>query len=226
MKLGAKIALLLKERAMTKIELAKRLGLRDSSVVSHWVRDRFHPDAGNRRKLADVFEKPLSYFDDDPAVSYTSGGPAADAAEASQRRLCEIISALETEEPRRTIHVGVIGSVSGENFNFGLENPPTEYLPVLVEAAPGKKVFALKARGSWLEPAAREGDYIVISQCDWVDEGRLAVVRLGMEFTIKRIFRKNRRVELRPDNPSLKTVKLAPHELNVVGQVLAVIRKP
>ncbi|MDD2773099.1 MAG: XRE family transcriptional regulator, partial [Elusimicrobiales bacterium] len=222
MKLGEKIALLLKESGMTKIELSRRLGLKDSSVVSHWVRDRFHPDPGNRRKLAAVFDKPLAYFDDDPgAVSYgASPDETRRVFEASQKKLTDFLAAIEGEEARRIIHVGVIGTVSAENFNIGFENPPTEYLPVLVESSGGKKTFALRVRGSCLEPTAREGDYAIVSQTDWVDEGQLAVLRFDGEFTVKRVYRKDRHVELKPDNPALRTLKIAAQDLCVMGQVI------
>jgi repressor LexA len=228
MKLGEKIALLLKERGMTKIELSRRLGLKDSSVVSHWVRDRFHPDPGNRRKLASVFDKPLAYFDDDPcSVSYgASQDEARRAFESSQKKLDDFLAAMESEETRRIIHVGVIGTVSAENFNIALENPPTEYLPVLVESQGAKKTFALKVRGSCMEPTARDGDYAIVAQTEWVDEGQLAVLRLDGEFTMKRVYRKNHHVELKPDNPSFKTLRITAPELCIVGQVIAIMRKP
>ena len=42
MNLGQKIEQLLKTTVMTKVELAKKLGLKDSSVISHWVKNRFN----------------------------------------------------------------------------------------------------------------------------------------------------------------------------------------
>ena len=65
MNLGQKIELLLKTTSMTKVELSRKLGLKDSSVVSHWVKNRFKPDRDNMLKLSHVFEKPVSYFADD-----------------------------------------------------------------------------------------------------------------------------------------------------------------
>ena len=229
MKLGAKIALLIKERGWTKVEVAKRMGLKDSSVVSHWVRDRFHPDVDNRRKLATLFGKPVSYFDDDSDAAYAVGpqGEARRAFESSQKRLNDFLSSLDTaEEPRRIIHVGVIGTVSAENFNFGFENPPTEYLPVLVESSGGKKIFALKIRGACMEPTARDGDYAVVAQTDWVDEGQLAVLRLDGDFTMKRVFRRATHVDLKPDNPQFKTLRISAADLSIIGQVIAIVRKP
>ena len=50
---------------MTKVELARKLGLKDSSVISHWVKNRFKPDRKNLQKLSAMFNKPLSYFEED-----------------------------------------------------------------------------------------------------------------------------------------------------------------
>ena len=60
MNLGQKIEQLLKTTAMTKVELSKKLGLKDSSVVSHWVKNRFKPDRDNVVKLSHVFDKNVS----------------------------------------------------------------------------------------------------------------------------------------------------------------------
>ena len=80
MNLGQKIEQLLKATSMTKVELAKKLGLKDSSVISHWVKNRFKPDRANIAKLSNVFNKPAAYFADDDlycAEDSSSGSASA-----------------------------------------------------------------------------------------------------------------------------------------------------
>lgn len=66
MKLGEKIEALLRENRMTKVELAKRMKLGGSSIITHWVKGRNPPSWENLDRLAAVFGKPAEYFKDDP----------------------------------------------------------------------------------------------------------------------------------------------------------------
>ncbi|MFA6584340.1 MAG: XRE family transcriptional regulator [Elusimicrobiaceae bacterium] len=222
MRLGEKIEKLLKQNKMTKTELASKMGLRDSSVISHWVKNRFKPDRTNLVKLAAVFDMKESYFTDEAEESESHR-----IIDEAEKRLHELLrEAEEKTTPKRIIHVGVIGTVSAENFNFAFENSPEEYLPVLVEAYGGKHIFALKIRGACMSPTAEDGDYAIVAQTSHVDDGRLAVVRLNCECTLKRIFRKQNVIELKPDNEKFKTLRIKPSELEIVGQVVGFFRKP
>ena len=106
MNLGQKIEQLLKMTSMTKVELSKKLGLKDSSVVSHWVKNRFKPDRDNIVKLSHVFEKPVSYFTDDN-FSYTSCTADDDAYE---KKIYDLLSAMPSARP-----VGVLNFIKYPN---------------------------------------------------------------------------------------------------------------
>jgi len=204
MRLGEKVALLLRERSITKLELSHKMGLKDSSVISHWTHNRFSPNHINRQKLATIFAKPTSYFEDD------SISPISD---------------IQSYIPRAT-HVGVIGTISAERFNMDFRNPPVEYLPILVESSRGKRNLALRVNGSFLEPTARDGDYIVVTQTHSVNDGQLAIIRLADIYTIQRVYHKKNYFELRLDNQTCKMSKIKTPELYIVGQVTVVVKKP
>lgn len=45
---------------MSQAELARRIGLRDASAVSHWIRDSWTPEFERLSQIAGVFEMTLS----------------------------------------------------------------------------------------------------------------------------------------------------------------------
>ncbi|MCX5783748.1 MAG: XRE family transcriptional regulator [Elusimicrobia bacterium] len=218
MTLGEKIERLRRTRGLTKIELAKKLGLKDSSVISHWTKDRFKPEPKNLIKLGQIFKKPMEYFVSEESETYE-----ARVFENAKKRTAQIVTNVQ---PHRIIHVGVIGEVSAEKFRIAEESIPDEYLPVMVEGAYDKKIFALRIKGDCMNPTARDGDYAIVANTDFIDSGKLAVLRIDGECTLKRVFREKTSVELRPDNPAYKTIKIRPEKLSVVGQVIGFFRKP
>lgn len=222
MKLGDKIEQLLKQHKMTKTELASRMGLKDSSVISHWVYHRFHPGRGNLEKLCAVFEKPADYFADDTAEA------VACVPEDAERRLAEALRDFETRSGmgKKSAHVGVVGTAGADFFGFSPDTIAEEYLPVLVEAYGDSRVYALRVRGSVLSPAAEDGDYAIISQTGYVDDGRLALVRLAQGCSLRRLFHKKNGIELKPENRSVRSVTLKEGEFSVIGQVIGFFRKP
>lgn len=221
MKLGDKIEQLLKQHKMTKTELATRMGLKDSSVISHWVYHRFHPGRSNLEKLCAVFEKPADYFADDAEA-------LAPAHEETERRLTEALREIETRGGiyKQSAHVGVVGTATGESFSFSPEAIAEEYLPVLVEAYGESRVYALRIKGGALSPTAEDGDYAIVSQTSFVDDGRLALVRLPDGYALRRLFRKKTGVELKPENPRSKSITLPAGSFGVAGQIIGFFRKP
>lgn len=53
---GKKVSFLRKERGMTQLELAEKMGVTDKAV-SKWERDLSYPDIHSICKLAEIFEK-------------------------------------------------------------------------------------------------------------------------------------------------------------------------
>ncbi len=213
MNLGEKIELLLKTTAMTKVELSRRLGLKDSSVVSHWVKNRFKPDRDNVAKLSNVFEKPISYFADDK-FSYSQHSAEDDSTE---KKIYDLLSSLP-----QTGHIGVISEISQEYFSMSYYTQPEELLPVMLEtraAAP----FALKITGEDACPWGFCGEYVIIVPADEVANGKTALVKIDGLCTIKKINKTKTAVILEGFGKTQKKYK--PNDVEILGRVLAFYRK-
>ena len=66
--------------------------------------------------------------------------------------------------------------------------------------------FALRCKGTSMEPLFRDGDLVLIRQQDDADDGKIAAVLIGSEATLKRIHRIQGGLMLLPEN----TAEFAP----------------
>ena len=89
------------------------------------------------------------------------------------------------------------------------------------EGDPG--CFALRVRGdSMINAGILSGDKVVVRPQATADDGQIVVARIGDEATVKRLFRRNGRVLLLPENPAYQPIDGSEAEL--VGVVKAVVR--
>ena len=214
MNLGQKIEQLLKMTSMTKVELSKKLGLKDSSVVSHWVKNRFKPDRDNIVKLSHVFEKPVSYFTDDN-FSYTSCTADDDAYE---KKIYDLLSAMPSARP-----VGVLNEIKEEFFNISYYSQPEEYLPVMLETKT-QQPFALKVITDTACPWAKKGEYLIFCPAQHIQNGKLALVKINGYLTVKKVFLTATKIIL--ENFNKQQHKYPKDDVEIIAQLLAYYRKP
>lgn len=111
--------------------------------------------------------------------------------------------------------------------------PETEPVPVIGEIACGDPItaeenweglvdapvsagadFALRARGdSMINARIFPGDIVLIRQQPDVDNGEIAAVLIDGEATLKRIYKYEGRVELRPENPTHQVIQIEGSDL-------------
>lgn len=214
MNLGQKIEQLLKMTAMTKVELSKKLGLKDSSVVSHWVKNRFKPDRDNMIKLSHVFDKPVSYFTDD-AISYSV---AEKSEEPYDKKIYELLSNMPSSRP-----IGVLNEIKEEYFNISYYSQPEEYLPVMLEAK-GQTPFALKVTDTAACPWANKGEYLIFCPSAQIANGKLALVKTEKGLSVKKVTFSASKAVLEDARKNIE--RRARAEVEVVAQLLAFYRKP
>ncbi len=83
--------------------------------------------------------------------------------------------------------------------------------------------FALRVQGDSMTGAGiLEGDVVVIRQQASAENGELVAALLEDSATVKRFFRRNSHIELRPENPAYKPIVST--EAKVLGKVVLVLR--
>lgn len=109
--------------------------------------------------------------------------------------------------------------------------PPIDWIEVTRKMLPdSESVFALRVRGnSMIDALVNDGDTIILRQQNSARNGELVAVRLKKDptnpaTTLKRFYRINGHVLLKPENPTFKQIRAKADEVEIQGKVLYVIR--
>ncbi len=213
MNLGQKIEQLLKTTSMTKVELAKKLGLKDSSVISHWVKNRFRPDRANVIKLSNVFKKPISYFEDDELYCGEDS-----SYKLTEKKVYELLSSLPAAK-----RIGVQCEAKTDYFNFPLYSQAEEFLPIMLETSK-EQPFAIKILSKDACPWAIKDEYAICIPTQETQNGKLYLVKTPKGYTIKKVYTKQNSINLKDFEGKTETLKNK--ETIIFAQVLAFYRKP
>lgn len=88
--------------------------------------------------------------------------------------------------------------------------------------------FALRCKGTSMEPTFRDGDLVLIRQQEEVPDGKIAAVLIGSEATLKRVHRIPEGVMLIPDNSKdfspLIYQREAAEEIRIIGLAVGYVR--
>lgn len=114
----------------------------------------------------------------------------------------------------------------------GFPSPAADYIEdgidlneYLVRHASSSFLFRVKG-DSMLYAGILDGDRVVVDRSITAQHDHIIVAVVDGEYTLKRLFNRHGRVELRPENPAYKPICLAPDtELQVWGVVVGVARR-
>ena len=100
-------------------------------------------------------------------------------------------------------------------------------LPFPADWVKGKDVFLLKVKGDSMSPYILPGDYVVVRSQPSAENGDVVVTLMGEEATVKRFFKKGKKIELRPDNEGWETIRIeeGSEGTQILGKVIGVFRK-
>jgi repressor LexA len=91
---------------------------------------------------------------------------------------------------------------------------------------PAKDAFSLKVTGdSMIEAGILDGDYVVVKPQKVIENGEIGVFLIGDEATVKRIFKDEKKIILKPENRQMQPESYNPDEVTIIGKVIGVIRK-
>ena len=120
---------------------------------------------------------------------------------------------------RRPGQIPVVGVVTAGLPILALENQEGT---IAWEGDP--KCFALRVRGdSMINAAILDGDLVVVRPQQSADDGQIVVARIGDEATVKRLYRREGKILLMPENPNYDPIDGSEAEL--IGLVKAVVRE-
>jgi repressor LexA len=144
------------------------------------------------------------------------------------RRLPNRSRALElTARPRataRAVTVPLLGRVAAGTPIEPVEVPETVTLP---EELLGRgETYALRVRGdSMVGEGILDGDLVVVEARRDAENGATVVALVRGEATVKKLHRERNRIRLIPANERLKPIVARPDEVEIQGEVIAVLRR-
>ncbi len=135
---------------------------------------------------------------------------------------------ISAEKEGETIfrEVPVLGRVAAGKPLLAIEHVEGT-LPLPSEWVEGREVFILRVKGESMSPYLLPDDYVIVRSQPSAENGDIVVTLMGEEATVKRFFKKGRKVELKPDNQSWKTIQIeeGSEEIKILGKVIGVFRK-
>lgn len=140
----------------------------------------------------------------------------------------------ESEKPARTIPPGF------------LPMPEMEQVPLIGSIACGTPIlaeqnieqivsvptawhatFTLMCKGDSMSPRIQDGDLVAVRSQPEVENGEIAAVRIGEEATLKRVYKRDGFLELRPENPNYESIILIGEkmaEVTIEGKAVGLCR--
>jgi repressor LexA len=122
--------------------------------------------------------------------------------------------------------VPILGRVAAGKHTLAVEHVEGT-ISIPAEWAKGGEVFLLKVKGDSMSPHILPNDYVIVRSQPSADNDDVVVTLMGEEATVKRFFKKGRKIELRPDNESRETIQIdeVSGEVQILGKVIGVYRK-
>lgn len=129
--------------------------------------------------------------------------------------------------------IPVMGAIAAGNPIPLPEGTPTapDWIEITRAMIPdAEDVFAVRVRGnSMIDALVNDGDTVVMKKQETAKNGELVAVRLkndptNIGITLKRFYRRDGHVWLRPENPTLGARKYKTSDVEIQGKVLCVIR--
>ena len=122
--------------------------------------------------------------------------------------------------------IPIVGRVAAGRPTLAIEHLEGT-IPLPSEWVKGREVFLLKVKGDSMSPYILPDDYVVVRSQSTAENGDVVVTLVGEEATVKRFFKKGRRIELKPDNEHWETIQIeeGSGDVQILGKVTGVFRK-
>lgn len=216
MAIGDKILYYLEKHEMQQKELAEKICI-DPAVLNRIVKNRRPVRSDELEAIANVFHVPADALleRDDPITfvgPLSKEKPIKKPVSGEPVTMIPIYGRVVAGDPCEPVQ-DIIG-----------------YTPITEHEARQGEYFALKACGASMEPTFSDGDILIVKKQETVDDGQIAIVLIGDEATVKRIYCDERGVSIIADNAAVFRPRLYTNEeaetlpIRILGRVVKVTR--
>ncbi|MCL5958997.1 MAG: helix-turn-helix domain-containing protein [Chloroflexi bacterium] len=223
MTLGQRVRELREELGMSQTDLAKAANLSPSYIG--------HIESGRREPSKPVIRGSYYQFETTPhdllkAAGYLVPGPEVPRARRPLiRHVEQAFRQLEyLARASNLILAPIRGHVPAGELSPETEQPE-DYLPIPYGWAKGaSRPYILIVNGDSMAGDMETGDMVLVDPDRQWENGKIVVVRVEHEVTVKRIYKTNGMVRLEPTNKKFKAIKIKEQNVEVLGVVIKKIR--
>jgi len=138
------------------------------------------------------------------------------------RAIIPINRSSSAESDLSTINLPVVGNVAAGTPILATENIET-YFPIPVDFVGSGNHYILQVKGeSMIEAGILDGDYLIVREQADASNGEIVVAMLEDEATVKRYYKRDQYIELKPENSSMQPI-ISP-EVAILGKVTGLLR--
>jgi len=134
---------------------------------------------------------------------------------------------LSLRGPGQVVEVPVLGRIAAGQPLLAQEQVE-DTLPLPRAWVRGEEVFLLKVSGESMAPLILPGDLVMVRVQRQVERGEIAVVLVGEEATLKRVYQEAGGLVLKGDNPDFTPLRFSVAEaaemVQILGKVVGVYR--
>jgi repressor LexA len=139
--------------------------------------------------------------------------------EKNRKRAIEVISPIET----RRFEFPLLGRVAAGKPIEAVEDINAIDIPPSM-AGSGDHFVLLVNGDSMVEDGILDGDYVVVRKQAMAQNGETVVALLNNEATVKKYYKREDHVELRPAHTGMEPIRIKSDSLRIEGKVVGVLR--
>lgn len=122
------------------------------------------------------------------------------------------------------MEVPIVGKVAAGTPILAAQNLDGS-LPLPLDLLGSGEHFLLTVQGdSMVEAGILEGDILIVKSQPRAENGEIVVAMIEDEATVKRFFKRDGYIELRPENSHMQPI-IVTGQVEVIGKVIGLIRK-
>ena len=137
----------------------------------------------------------------------------------NQKRSIEVISPVET----RRFEFPLLGRVAAGRPIEAVEEVDVIEVPPSMIGQGDHLVLQVKGN-SMKEDGIFDGDFIVVRKQPVAENGEMVVALINNEATVKRFYKREQYVELRPAHTGMESIIVKQEDLRIEGKIVGVIR--
>ncbi len=122
------------------------------------------------------------------------------------------------------VSIPLIGTVTAGQPVFAYENYE-DYYTFPADEFKGEDLFMLRVQGtSMIDAGIMNGDKIIVRRQQTADDGEIVVALVEDSATVKRLYRRDGRIVLHPENEALSDMIFEEGEVAILGKVIGLMR--